>query len=397
MKKIRFSRILFYSTIVELFLMGSGQDFHIIGPLTLRMLNYLLAIVVSIGIMQNKNLPNKISGILFAFIVLTIVSSLIGLLNNADPENVFEDIKPLSYFLMLPFFYFMLSSEEKVHSLCKVMTYCGMFMAVLYIGYIIVTDFIIRLDHSIVYAFVESENIMFRGNGNAFFYKGFIYLPLAAIALLMEKKYIWFVVLAISIFFTYTRGLYLLLFIGFIFVFLSARNVNIFKMLMGFFVIYLFYYLADSFGLLDFSESFMESHAEGDTDRLIMIRQVMEKVNFMSAFVGHGFGVGIEIRPIRMEISFLEIFHKQGIVGILFWGMVLLQIVMSGNKVRKDKRNLVSFFVITSFMIYMQSFFNPYINNPIGMGWILLSYASCYRLSHEKNFCNSSYLQRRIL
>ena len=41
-------------------------------------------------------------------------------------------------------------------------------------------------------------------------------------------------------------------------------------------------------------------------------------------------------------------------------------------------------------MIYLQSCFNPYINNSIGMSIVLLAFVICYRLSQDEYFTNRS-------
>ena len=49
----------YYFVIIEVFLLGSGQDFHVFGPLTLRMLNFLMALISITILSINKKVLSK--------------------------------------------------------------------------------------------------------------------------------------------------------------------------------------------------------------------------------------------------------------------------------------------------------------------------------------------------
>ena len=56
-----------------------------------------------------------------------------------------------------------------------------------------------------------------------------------------------------------------------------------------------------------------------DIIRRRQIQQVFERISIPSFLIGHGFGIGVPVRKIHMEIAYLEIFHKQGLIGLVFW------------------------------------------------------------------------------
>ena len=172
--------------------------------------------------------------------------------------------------------------------------------------------------------------------------------------------------------------------------FLRSWNVNIVKIILALFLIYVVIQVAMYFDIFTFDENFTEGREDGDELRNLALNQVSQSVNALSLLIGHGFGIGVPVRPVHMEISYLEIFHKQGIVGLSFWGFFLIQIIKLGHVANMKGKKLGDFMVITAFMVYLQSFFNPYLNNPIGMGWVLLCYVSCYKLAHEKDLRYSS-------
>jgi hypothetical protein len=79
-----------------------------------------------------------------------------------------------------------------------------------------------------------------------------------------------------------------------------------------------------------------------------------------------------------MEISYLEIFHKQGLIGLAFWaslaGAIFHQYLQAGPSAETDA------FFYSSLFIFIESLTNQYINNPIGMSILLLSLVCLYKL-----------------
>ena len=113
---------------------------------------------------------------------------------------------------------------------------------------------------------------------------------------------------------------------------------------------------------------------QSDIIRKKQFHQVLERVNFESALVGHGFGIGVPIRPVHMEVAYLEIFHKQGLVGIAFWVFIFVWIGFKYIRVRNHRESaLATVFTMGSCFVFVQSITNQYLNNPIGMTMILLA------------------------
>ena len=382
----------YYIFLFELFLGGSGQEIHIVGPLTLRMLNFLVGIILGIiCFLKKKDIPQYIITLLFFYSLLICFSLSIGLLNEAPLEYWFEDIKPLSYFYIIIYLYYMISTNEMVLKTYQVLLLSGKILITLYLIYILLTNVLGVFDFSWAYtAFENSDNIMFRGVGSAFYYKGFVFIPIAAIGFLKDKNYLWFLLSVVAVYFTYTRGLYVLLAVGCLFYLFRGRGVKL-PVLIGILVFsYTLYQGAKYFEIFEIGEDYTERREGGDELRFETINQVKNEINVVSFFVGHGFGHGVKNRPVHMEMSYLEIFHKQGVIGLIFWGVVLMLVLSYNNKVPKENKGLSDFYVISSIMIFIQSFFNPYINNPIGTGMVLISLVSCYYLAHENTRHNST-------
>jgi hypothetical protein len=117
-----------------------------------------------------------------------------------------------------------------------------------------------------------------------------------------------------------------------------------------------------------------------DNIRVDQILQVFEMINPISIFLGHGLGIGVPIRPGHMEIMYLEIFHKQGLLGLVFWFSILAYIILkyyNYNVYCKKKRlqRLIDLrpFLFGVLFLYLQSIFNPYLTNSMGMTFLFIA------------------------
>ena len=375
--------------------MGSGQDLEFFGSFTLRMINFFIGVGISAYLfIRTDDFPKSILAFMIAYIFLTALSFMLVYIFDSDPVYVMVDFKPLTYFLILLFFYYMMTSELMVKRVLDILLLCVKIMTVLYLIYMTLTDVLglFSMQGYYYHAVDDSGSFMFRGVGSSLFYKGFVFLPIGALGFFRRKQYVWMFLTIVAIYFTYTRGLYILLAFGILAFYLKTHEVNIYKIVALMLVILLLYEVAEVLELFSFDYTYLENRDESDQVRLITINEVFDRVTWWSFFVGHGFGQGVPERPAHMEISYLDIFHHQGIFGLAFWIALLYAILAYGNAVVGKYKEEAAFFMTVTMMIYLQSCFNPYINNSIGMGIVLLSYAICYRLSQDEYFTSRSHL-----
>jgi O-antigen ligase len=86
-----------------------------------------------------------------------------------------------------------------------------------------------------------------------------------------------------------------------------------------------------------------------------------------------------------MEIVYLEVFHKQGIVGLSFWGLViLLNWLLYRRAVKNNNFQRAAPFLLSVVLVYLQSLTNPYLNNPIGLTMISVSLVCLNLLGNKK-------------
>lgn len=370
----------FYFVIVELILCGSGQIIHVYGGLTLRMFNFIIAILLSIYLLLCKPQMDKDSTNVFLWYIFIFCISVSFSLIGGTTKYLFEDIKPLSFFMIYPFFYWMIISEKVVMNIVRIIKYCVLVMTVTYLVYLLLIRFWGVIDFNFFYYDIMSgeSDFIFRSDKGELFYKGFVFLPIGLVFLLKSKRYIASLLVLIAVYFTLTRGFYIITFLALFLVYiLFSSQKSSYKLFMILFLSFLCILICSYFDLFEVSEG----RESGDELRIQTIYQVIDRITPLSFFIGHGFGNGVPIREVHMEMSYLEIFHKQGVFGLLFWIYFLYSIYRYYKKVDNRYKDIAGAFFIGAILIYVQSLFNPYMNNPIGMSALLLSYFSCLRLS----------------
>jgi len=405
------SKLLLVLILVELVAGGGGRLLYL-GVVSVRMILFSLAVftflIGKVCLGHNFNKYENLVVIVFAA-GLTI-SSLIGLINGSSYFEILRDVKPISYILILPFFSSIKWSRSISDKLNWIMRWPPLLLAMIYLVLLLLWHSKLLNGEKIYEILSRSEEFSFRGN-LGFMYKGFVFFPVAFFFWLQRSKktnWIALIILYIAILLTFTRGLWLILFL------LYLMNVLILerKRLENWLAISLmlisfggFNRLVESIPKPYFESQFIgeksnsqekeryslstteraisESFNQGFEyrnasmiDRFVQIREVLTHANWSSVFVGHGLGQGTPSRPIHMEISYLEIFQKQGLFGLFLWFFPFTIIAFRFKKLLTYNSYINStalpWFASVLFF-YGISFFNPYLNTPMGIGFIAVT------------------------
>lgn len=366
----------------EIFLFGSGQVIQLSGGLTLKMFNFILMLIFTCILLPSTPVSKNSVKLFLLFLLCMSLSILVGVMNNGL-DNMFYDISPLLYLLTLFFIEIYIRTEKDIKFIIKILKFCAISMAAVYLVYIFLIKLNILNFEAVYLLLSNSSDIIFRGASGAFFYKGFLYMVIGLIFYIAEGKlFSWSgLLLLVAIYFTYTRGFVIIALCSCVFYYLYWLKNHKYRMPAKYFyllsfllIIFLSYGLSiDVIGGAD--------RSEGDTVRIQTMREVYERVTASSFFIGHGFGVGVPIRKVHMEMSYLEIFHKQGLLGLLFWGYLFVNSVIMFINLSKNQQRLGIPFLLSIVAVYIQSLFNPFLNNPIGLGIVLISYVSLNRIA----------------
>jgi len=375
-------KIIFTLVFLELFLGGTGRLTELTAFLTLRMCLFIVYMVLSIIYLIKKHtIPKEIVFIIAFFCFIMTFDSLIGYANGASSSVIFEDVKPLLNVFLLCYLSFSITKIEDIRYLIKLLKISSILLVVLH--FVLFGLVLVFSDIGVIYSALsasnneDSSNVMFFFKGDSGFvnYTGDLYLCVGFIVWEQYHKkslvkYLALASLAIAIVLTGTRGLIFALAGVYIikWLILKLNYKSLISLILGaVFIVGVYFQIKNNIGDKDNS----------DQTRYDTIGQVVDRINPVSFFVGHGLGVGVPVRPVHMEISYLEIFQKQGLIG-LFWYFCILLIAYLAYK-HSFIEDSIGLYMCVIF-IYLLSFTNPYINHPLGITVIAVSIVSLIKL-----------------
>lgn len=375
-------RIFYLFLIFELFLGGGGRLLEA-GSFTLRMVIFGFAVFVMLFLIIRHRQPAGMNlAFLFAaaFILLHLEYALIGILSGTEMAVVLGEIKPLLYFLITPFFAYVLSNTGNVVLTSKAVRFSGFILALFYAITLLGLYFGFWNFSTLYEKFSSTEEFMFRGWDGLFVYKGFLYLCISLIFWVdYQGKYFYargiaVTMISAALFLTLTRGFLISTIISIvIYLFLIKR----YKIILLFFATGFFLLLVT---LNQISIDGMEFLIRKDSDisditRYQDIAYMIDNSDAYTFFMGHGFGSMISDTRLNIENSYLWIWWKMGIQGLIFWMSPLFLAVISMREIPFNSRHhsLAAAYFCGTVLVYVQSLANPYLTNPIGLSFVIIA------------------------
>lgn len=371
-KKPHLIYVVLYIFLLDLFIGGGGRlyDIGIVSP---RMYLYTVTVIISaLLIIDSKKINIEIFQIIIFFSSTLIFSLVVALINGNPIANILLDIKPLLFFYALIFLHKVINSAEKVIMVANILRVSSVILALSYVLILLLLHFKI-IDFYKFYSITNNTSEFFFRGTVAFMYKGFLYLGIGTFFYFKGpavKHKIITLILIIACVLTFTRGFIISLGAVYFIYIISFGRYKLIKF---------FFFIAICLAGFILLRPIFESGVLGDKSlsnqvRLIQFSQVMEMISPLSFFTGQGFGQGVEISPVHMEIAYLEIFHKQGLIGLLFWGYLLCIIVFKFVQAyNRGNFEIALPFLLASLFVYIESFTNPFILSPLGMVMIMIS------------------------
>lgn len=378
--------------VLELALGGGGRLLQV-GPLTLRMLLFGISLV---WVLAKLAMGARVAGDICAFTVwyavLLVFGSVVGILSGADLGSVGLDVKPLSYFFMLPFFALAIRGVEDVRRVMAILRWCALILAigyllallaqvaglispmVLYLGFVALgpvkgQEFMMRVDPTVAH-------VLF------FVYKGFLFLCVGAILWMRQKRrgIAGALICLAAVMLTVVRGYLLALGVAFlVYVVFFQKRVWL-KVASALVLVLATVATVQFLGAARSSRDLSVS----DRVRILTLNQIEERQSIPRAIFGHGLGVGVPERPHGMEISYLQIYHQQGFVGLSFGLLLFLAITLETVAIRRrgPAPDAVALYVAV-IAVVVESSTNPTINNPIGMSVLMIALVSLRRIREQ--------------
>ncbi len=320
-----------------------------------------------------------------SFAVLLCFEWINGVVHITSMKLIGEDISPLLALFMLPFFELTIYSKRQITQVIRIIMLAAIVMLT---GYAALAIALLGriVTFTSLYAWLNgfwSEDFIFEGGNGRIFYKGALYIGIAIIFFAFRRTG-WSRVVAfllfLSLFLVGARGFFVALALTAILYVLIGPIRPIKKL--GY-ACALFIVAAIALPLL-FSQS--GDKTTSDTVRINTIHQVSESVSIISFISGHGFGIGVPERPVHMEITYLEIFQKQGCLGLLWWTALIVTLAMRFKRAIKIGNHSLAYpLLLSAVFILLESATNPFLNNPIGMYPFIISFVGLGVLAHPNS------------
>lgn len=366
--------LLLSAVIMEAALFGSGRILQV-GPLTVKMVLFLFTLFYCAwSYLVGVRLSSQVLLLVVSYIFLLCFGSMIGLLAGAEADMIGGDIRQLCYLLILPFFEMTIFNEQRVLFSTYMIKIAAVIMMVFYL---VIAGLMLSgiLSFGVVSAWLDrfgNGDFMFDSTVGRVFYKGALYAGIAVILFFFDKgrlAKLGMVGAFITLVLTVTRGFILALFLVVILYLFMKRGKSVQRLAC--------IAILSIIGVVSLPALFTLAgdKTESNSDRIVTAQQVLNRVDSIHTIFGHGIGVGVPIRPEHMEMSYMEIFYKQGLLGLLWWGTLAIMMILNLRKSIYNGHGSLAFALfLSSVFVALESLTNPFINNPIGMTAILVSF-----------------------
>lgn len=380
-------RFLFTISLLELFIGGGGRLIHI-GPISLRMVLFslcLCATVVAIMFPRRRSdgLMLAISLVL-VYLVIHVGAVLVGTIYSGDTPKIFSEFQQSLYWLAAPFLALMLQSEADVEKVARLVVISGIILAFGYLGTLVglITGVVnLGLLKTIL---SSSGEVQFR-SGEFFIYKGFLYLGVSVVFLVAYRRRFWVPLAAmvgIAMVLTFTRGFLLSASVA-TFALLCAqgrwRSALPALFLMGAAVFFLWVYVPST------DEAAGGRYTSSTNQRVQDMQYMADNATAKTLTIGEGYASLIDNRY-QIENTFLWAVWKLGVVGLLFWMVPFFLSAFYYSKIPDRRSNATAnAYLFGVVLVYVQTAMNPFLNNPIGLSFVLVALFSLRVLARVSN------------
>lgn len=375
---------LFSLSLFELFVGGGGRLLEV-GPITVRMVLFGLCLLASVVIAVLRPRPDDglvlALGLVTAYLVVHLSAFWIGALRGHELRIARTEMQQSLYWLAAPFLALVLNSRRMVLRAAALVRIAGITLALAYIAFVAGLALGLIGFGTLHAILSESEEFAFRSE-SYFFYKGFLYLGIAIIfflALRGRASALWLTLLVLALAMTLTRGFVLSTGFAAIMMLVAQRRWRPLALAMlaaGAVAFFIWGYLPSQ------EEALSANRDESNSQRVADFRYIVEHIRIGTLLHGEGLGALINGRA-NIENTFLWATWRLGFPGVVFWLTPLA--LCTGYFLRVHRRSvdfpLACAFYFSTILIYVQTMANPYLNNPIGLSFVIVAIFSLRTLS----------------
>lgn len=372
---------------LELFTGGGGRMLEV-GPITVRMVLFSLAMVATAALLLEGRVKREglilATALLVGFFFTHVFALVISVLKGFAYKDIFTDLSPLLYWLIAPFFAMILEREHMVLRTAQLIQFSAVTMA---FGYLLVIAALAanKIDFVNFYEWANNSGEIFFRNDSMFFYKGFLYLGIGVIfltALGGRLRTVWLAFVLVALTLTFTRGFVLSTAVSGILLLWTMGRRRAFVIALclvtaAAFVVWVYLPSTDNGFLLDQREI-------SNAVRLGDLAYMAKNFDVGALLFGEGFGAYINGR-LNLENSYLTILWKMGPAALVFWLMPFGLALHYFRQIARDFHHyqLACAYFFGVVLVYVQTGTNPYLNNPIGLSFVLMAIFSLRTISRS--------------
>jgi hypothetical protein len=260
----------------------------------------------------------------------------------------------------------------------------GMLLALAYITLLVCVALGIVNFFNVLAVLSEHREVYSRG-GALLVYKGDLYLGIALVFLVSIRGRYWLpsaLLISVALVLTLTRGYILSTSAAILMLLVVQRRKSAF----------LFGLLLTAIAAVLVWRYFPTLNAGLSSNRLISNEQRLSDMDFLwsntsmkTILIGEGFGSLINDRN-NIENTFLWVLWKLGMPGLIFWLMPLMLCLTYFVEIPNCRQHrLACAFLFGTILVYVQTSTNPYLTNPIGLSFVMLSLFSLRTFAKDAN------------
>jgi hypothetical protein len=315
------------------------------------------------------------------YFLIHLPALFVGLTKGFGLNEIFGEMQQSLFWLAAPFFAVMLQSVNMVLKTARLLQHAGVILGFLYLV-LVGGIFLGFIDFSVIYIkFSESSEFFFRGE-SFLFYKGFIYLGISLVFYFSQREYGWKLKVCLvgtALVLTLTRGFILSAATAIIFLLIAQRRwgmVLFFSVCIGVAATLVLFFLPSM------DAGIMEQRGNSTSQRMDDMNYIVENITASTLIFGEGFGSLINSRS-AIENTYLWALWKLGVFGLIFWLLPLIICTYYFLKISRSNEfyMLGCAYYFGVVLIYVQTATNPYLNNPIGLSFVMISIFSLRTLS----------------
>jgi len=383
-----------------------------------------------------KQESRKLFIIFFAFALSLGVSVFLSFLNNIQVKNLFLDFNAWLYlFLFFPFFYVYRDNNDNnfifYNKIKKIFFYVTLFITVKTLFLFFIFTHYFPYFSSQIYHWLRFNGIaevtrlssgfsrIFLQN-QIFIFFSFFFIWWQAIFKETKKDFCLLGIFATTIILSGSRSNWLsfilVIILALIFIFHKLGGRKFLKAVFAFFVSFLFAYIflflitifpypgqgnQTAFSLKDVTARAMQVNSEAAVSSRWSLLPVMRDAILKKPILGYGFGKTLQYKssdPRVLELNpdgeystyafewgWLDIILKMGLSGFfIFVSFILFIIYFFFVQSKRNIENDYIPIILSLVMLSAVHFFSPYLNHPLGIGFMLISIFYFISLNNEE-------------